>query len=468
MEYSAYTQVLKQQTNFTTTENGATALQTSLNACVDFFYATLSNVEDYYSLFLSALSEDRLTAMKILFWHRDIRSTGMGRRANFRYVLSKVDEWKWPGSDFTTSAILHYGRADDLLSLLDTSSGKHALEEISKQLKAKNALVAKWMPRESSKKKNYRFYARRIANWMAWTPKQYRKNISALTSVVEQQMVAKDWDIEFGKVPSQASLRYRKAFERNNPQGYANWLQQVENGHAKINAKTLLPHQIVEAYGTYKPVTIKQELELMWNALEKVKTNCLVVADTSGSMFGTPMLVSLALGIYFSQVNPFGGFITFSDNPRWHFINKENSLYENLNSIQSINCANTNMEATFDLLLEAYEQTQNMPESILIISDMQFDQAIGATDTWRSKTIDKVTFFNKMKTKFESLNIPFPKIIFWNVKEDTKGTPVSFDETGTALISGYNPAVMQSIMNAEDFSPESIMTKAIQNINPTL
>ena len=70
MEYSAYSTYLKKQTNFIKTENNSVALQSSLNACVDFFYATLSNAEDYYSLFLSALTEDRLTAMKILFWHR--------------------------------------------------------------------------------------------------------------------------------------------------------------------------------------------------------------------------------------------------------------------------------------------------------------------------------------------------------------------------------------------------------------
>lgn len=470
MEYSAYSTHLKKQTNFQQTENGAVTLKSSLNSCVDFFYSTLKTPEEYYSCFLSALAEDRLTAMKILFWHRDVRSTGMGRRANFRYVLSKVNEWKWPNEDFTTTSVLHYGRADDLLSLLDTSSGKHALQEISKQLKAENALVAKWMPRESSKKKNYQFYARRIANWMGWTSKEYRKNISALTSVVEQQMVAKDWDnINFNKVPSQASLRYKNCFIRNTSK-YFEWQQSLfnENTSSKVNVGTLLPHQIIAKY-SFWPSQKDDTLEAMWNSLPKVNTNCLVIADTSGSMAGTPLQVSVALALYFAERNPYQGFITFSEEPQWHSINQEDNLYFKLKTIESINCTNTDMEATFQLLLETYQATKMMPETLLIVSDMQFDEAIGSVEShWRQNTISKVSFFNEMKLKFQTLNIPFPKIVFWNVREDSTGVPVSFDETGTALISGYNPSVMQSIMNCEDLSPIEIMNQAIKNINPNL
>lgn len=464
--YSEYSKHLRSQTNFTTTENGEVTLISSLNSCVDFFYSTLKTPEDYYSSFLSALAEDRLTAVKILFWHRDIRSTGMGRRENFRYVLSKSDQWRWPASDFTTNAILHYGRADDLLSLLDSSSGKDALQEISKQLKAKNALVAKWMPRESSKKKNYRFYARRIANYMAWTPKQYRKNISDITTVVEQQMVAKKWEeIDFNKVPSQANMKYKNAFYKNTMRTYSAWQQSLikKDNSAKVNVATLLPHQIIAKYG-FCPSGKDDTLEAMWAALPKVDTNCLVIADTSGSMFGTPLQVSIALALYFAERNPYKGFITFSDEPKWHMVYSED-LYSKINSIRTINCANTNMQKTFELLLRIYEVNKMMPDSIVIISDMQFDSAI--TDD-SSQPFCKFTFFNKMKSEFKSKNAPFPKIIFWNVRQNSQGVPVSFDETGTALISGYNPAVMGSILNCEDLSAEKIMKNAIKNINPTL
>ena len=167
MEYSAYTTHLKQQTNTTETENGAITLQSSLNDCVDFFYATLASEQEYYQKFLKALKEDRKTALKILFWHRDIRTTGMGRRSNFRYILSLVDEWG-QDNDFTLHSIYEYGRSDDLLNLLDTKRGIEVLRLIKKVLNpaSKNefddnllpgtpdqSLLAKWMKYANHPKK---------------------------------------------------------------------------------------------------------------------------------------------------------------------------------------------------------------------------------------------------------------------------------------------------------------------------
>ena len=95
----------------------------------------------------------------------------MGRRSNFRYILSLVDEWG-QDNDFTLHSIYEYGRSDDLLNLLDTKRGIEVLRLIKKVLNpaSKNefddnllpgtpdqSLLAKWMPRESSKKKTIVF-----------------------------------------------------------------------------------------------------------------------------------------------------------------------------------------------------------------------------------------------------------------------------------------------------------------------
>ena len=488
--YSEFTKELQKQTNYCTTENGAITLKSSLDDCVDFFYATLDSKEDYYKKFRKALSQNREVALKTLFWHRDIRQNGMGRRANFRQVLTKVDDWK-EEYDFSLEALYHYGRSDDALSLMDTKMGKEVLKLIKRVLKpsSKNefdenllpstpsaALIAKWLPRESSKKEGYRFLARRIARFLGWSSKEYRKKISALTNVVEQQMVSGKWnEINFSHVPSQASLRYKNCFLQNANENYRKWqISLTEGSEAKVNTTTLSPHQIIDKYGCMYIREEDRTLEAMWRAIPKIESNCLVVADTSGSMCGTPMAVSLALALYFAERNPYKGFITFSSEPTWHTINPEDTLQDKLESIKSINIQNTNLQATFDLLLETYESTQMMPETILIVSDMQFDQAIGHNDhkdeyTYRRHSfIDKTSFFKKMKKRFESLGVPFPSIVFWNVKESTTGCPVSFDETGTALISGYNPSVMQSVMNCEELNPRTIMLEAISNINPTL
>ena len=41
--------------------------------------------------------------------------------------------------------------------------------------------------------------------------------------------------------------------------------------------------------------------------------------------------------------------------------------------------------------------------------------------------------------------------------------PVKFDKDGTALVSGFSPSIMTSLMagDLEQFSPEAIMLKAV-------
>jgi hypothetical protein len=59
------------------TQNGAITNQSSLDACLDFFFlaGASRNMEnkDILQVFLKAYSEDPSTALKILFWTRDIR-----------------------------------------------------------------------------------------------------------------------------------------------------------------------------------------------------------------------------------------------------------------------------------------------------------------------------------------------------------------------------------------------------------
>jgi hypothetical protein len=73
-----------------TTENGMATNSTTLNMCVDLFsrvaaMRTQSDTE-VINLFVKAFEEDALTAMKVLFWARDIRG-GAGERKIFRTII---------------------------------------------------------------------------------------------------------------------------------------------------------------------------------------------------------------------------------------------------------------------------------------------------------------------------------------------------------------------------------------------
>jgi len=42
-----------------------------------------------------------------------------------------------------------------------------------------------------------------------------------------------------------------------------------------------------------------------------------------------------------------------------------------------------------------------------------------------------------------------PIIIFWNVRADTVGFPVTSDQKGVMMLSGYSPALMKFILSGE-------------------
>ena len=126
-------------TNDSQTENGMTTNSTSLNSCVDLFFKIGAlrgeDKKRKISAFSKAFGEDPLTAMKILFWCRDIRG-GAGERKTFREILTYLAKTK-PGTlKKNIGLIPEYGRWDDMLLLIDTSLEKDALNEIEKALKA--------------------------------------------------------------------------------------------------------------------------------------------------------------------------------------------------------------------------------------------------------------------------------------------------------------------------------------------
>jgi len=67
-----------------------------------------------------------------------------------------------------------------------------------------------------------------------------------------------------------------------------------------------------------------------------------------------------------------------------------------------------------------------------------------------------------IERKFSEAGYDLPKIVFWNLNA-YDNVPVKYDTSGVALISGFSPAIMKSILtcNAEDFTPESVMRKAV-------
>jgi len=467
--------------NFTLTENGAVTNRSTLNDILDFFGAggalRQRNEVDIINLFTRAYAQDRLLAMKILFYLRDIRE-GQGERRTFRTIYQYLANHYTDVARKNLENVPFYGRFDDLYALVGTPLESEAFALFATQLKQdiRNmkagkpvSLLAKWLKSENTSSANSCRLGRKTREAMELSPKRYRKILSALRKyidVLEVKMCAGDWkEIDFERVPSKASLNYRKAFGRHDQERYAAYLNAVEKGEAKINAGAIYPYEIFRSLvlGSPSPLDIKQA-DVQWKAmpnwLEGNEHYGLVIADTSGSMVsnagGLPILVSVSLAIYFAErnVGPFKDhWLTFSDTPKWQTL-KGSNLYEKYQNIEKAHWGfSTNLQASFDLILSTAVSNRvpqkDMPAVLYIVSDMEFNATGGQTN------------YDAIRQKYAAAGYKLPRIVWWNVNARNDQFPIRSDATGTALVSGASPSILKSLLSAKDFNPLSIVLETV-------
>jgi hypothetical protein len=204
----------------------------------------------------------------------------------------------------------------------------------------------------------------------------------------------------------------------------------------------------------------------------------LPMVDVSGSMSCsagssdslTCMDVAISLGIYISERNEGtfkDSFLTFSSTPSLQYLTGD-SLKGKLQQLGSAHWGmSTNLTATFDLLLDQAVThnipLEEMPTKILILSDMEFDAAIG--NCWEKNPDWNPTAMEMIKTKYEESGYEMPAIVFWNLNSrGNDNFPVKQDEMNTALISGFSPSILKSVLNGENLTPYSVMMKTVDSV----
>ena len=489
-------QYLKQESNKTLTENGAATLKTTQSDCLDLF-ATIgglrrANEQEIITRFIRAFAENKDIAVKSLFFARDVRG-GLGERKVFRVILN----WLACNSPETVrknlTYIAEYGRYDDLLSLFGTPVEKDMLELIKTQLEAdmsalenggEVSLLAKWLPSVNASNKNTVLMAKRIARYMGMDDATYRKTLVRLRAhikIIENNLRERDYTFDYEKQPSKAMFKYRQAFIRNDGERYNSFLNKVATGEARLNTETLAPYELVEPYLTpywyndnrsfMKMIAEdeKKSLNTTWEALPVFNTeeNALAIIDTSGSMYmdsrPLPASVALSLGLYFAEHNTGhfkNHFIEFSSAPELIEIKGE-TFVDKLRYITSFNeIADTNLEAVFDLVLDAAVKNNvpqsELPSKLIIISDMEFNACVRGAEE---------TNFNNAKEKFEAAGYKLPEIIFWNVASRNRQQPVTKNEQGVALVSGCTPRLFSQILDGSltALTPYEFMLEILGN-----
>ncbi|TFK50776.1 hypothetical protein OE88DRAFT_1659837 [Heliocybe sulcata] len=318
----------------------------------------------------------------------------------------------------------------------------------------------------------------------------------------EPLMSANRWkEIEYNRVPSLCMQQNKEHFARHNIEGFARYLMDVESGKKTISGATLMPHELVKEvlvgldYLHHVPDPKRPSIKDVKKQIAEMKArvvegqwktliarlreagtleNSLAVCDVSGSMGLAytdrnkgvqPIWPALALSLVLAQLGkpPFNnGFITFSASPRFVEVNpEEQGLAATLQKMQASDWGmNTNLHAVFvDLLLPLAVKHAVKPEDMIkrlfIFSDMQFDEADGTSRDpahWQ-------TNHDAIEKAYREAGYEVPEIVYWNLSPQFASVPVQAERKGTALMSGFSPAMLKAFMGEETESDQEDMSE---------
>ena len=426
-------------TNVKETENGDLAFKSTCNKMLDILFMT-----EYYQKHLDEIpymgnSEiNRLFAMFI----RDPRY-GLGKRDIGRVLMSRAE--------CSLEEIIKCGRIDDLFySTWETVAYPYLKREIENG----NELVKKWMPRYSSK--NF-MRAREIARAWGMNKQQYGKFIKCDSTVESKLSHHKVDEINFEHVPSLAMIKYAKRFAKgeDTKERYAQYLDDVRKGKKELKVST------TNVYDIFKNRT-KIDADIFFDKLEKIAINCVPVVDTSGSMFDGNDSIgkAVAIGHYLSKCSTYmpNKVVSFSSHPQLITLGQKNTFFDKgygffgdlnedynsdseyrkeIGSMYTGDCTNTDLGK----VMELFKMVDEVPEYIVILSDMEFDEG----SKYSKDVLMKLWKEKGYKTK----------IVWWSFNSRSTTCPeMSKDENDNFFISGYNPMLLkflESGFNGEEF-----------------
>ena len=482
---------LKEETNYTLTENGAVAHKSTLNAVYDLFALggayRKRDEDDCILLFKKAFEENEELALKCLFYLRDIRG-GQGERRFFRICLRWLADNHPEAAFRNLDLVPEYGRWDDLYSVIGTNLENDALDIFASQLNKDLislkesdsegvSLLAKWLKSENASAHETKVLGNRTREYLGYSHKKYRKILSALRTrinIVEKLMSEGQWDkIDFAKIPSKAGLIYRNAFAHNDltRERYADFMS---NKETKVNAAALYPYDIVSkvtkkitrdwrsGYQLVLNETERNTLNKYWenqiDYLNNKPCKIMCVVDTSGSMTSeykdssiTPIDVAISLGMYCAERigEPFKNyFISFSSRPQLievegvDFCDKVKRIYQ-----QNL-CDDTDLKAVFDMLKRMYIEgrvtKEDMPEQLIVISDMEINRGSYWRDEVRMKTDMEL-----LRSEWAAIGLELPKLYYWNVDARHNNILDDPNNPNVSFVSGCSPIIFQSVISGK-------------------
>ncbi len=502
------------------TENGVGDLRVTLFTMLNRGLSG-SYIEENIDKIFNEENVDKIKDLFVMaFQTRDVRG-GKGERALFyKFIVSLYNKRPDVVKKLLT-LVPEYGCWRDMWELYNRSKDddmKNVILDVAKSVffadLVKNgsgdvnnlSLIAKWLPREKSG--TYPGFARKVCNYfyndISSARKriiQYRKDISTLNKAlktVEINMCGKEWkDIKPDSVPGRCLKIHNKAFlnevvtrkpwkntnirfpnseDRNEcRKHFLEFIDGLKNGTRKAHgAHVVMPHELVDN-SLYKSSSVEEQeiIQGQWNSIREESQKlggfgkCVPMCDFSGSMNGTPKLVSLALGILISEINhpSFKDHIlTFDSEPKWHSFANMTSLKEKVSSIRG----NIGQGLSTDFYKACMRVLQKMkdnkvpvgeePEDLIVLTDMGWDAA--SSDSASSyyykpkKNAQWATQVTQIRNAFreageevwgEGNGWKAPRIVIWNLRGDFKDFHAKAEDEGVVMLSGWSPSILKAL-----------------------
>jgi hypothetical protein len=477
----------------------------------------------------------------LAFQTRDIRG-GKGERDLFAHFVAAL-QTEFPE---VTPGMLHlvpeYGCWRDLFALVKTVPAikgcviRLAKEQFVKDeaaftgatadAPAKMSLLSKWLPREHSNKAELSLLANALAREFfpdsRCANKEYRKRVSTLNKAldtVETTMCGGSWaEIEPGHVPGRALSKYRAAFLNQPVKGehgrkvprtdsdriaceehFRAHFAKAAKGEAKVNgADTVFPHELVSRilYGDGSTSDERNAIQAAWNAIRDpirragTLDRTLAMCDFSGSMAGTPMDVSMALGCLISEVNT-GVFanhiLTFDSKPTLHKF-RTTDLVDRVNEVRHLaQGTSTDFQAAYNLVLTHLKMHAvapgQEPKDLIVLTDMGFDVAArsgaaghytGGRYTEAVKTKEHETHVQIARRAFrlageqlfgEGRGWQAPRIVIWNLRAEYKDFQATQHEEGVVQVAGWSPSLLKVLTTrgADALTPDAMLRATLED-----
>ena len=498
------------------TENGALSHSTTGDLTLDYFakagtYRNRTEVEVNGDI-AGAWNENPLMALKTMFYLRTVTrkskgffesdkvQKGQGVRDEFiklmkwmennhedvlyknLWLVPVVGTWKDLWYDSAESGFFHYINPVEVYRLVE----KGLKDEYNR------GLIAKYLPRirSHSNVKNERHarlndWAKGLCDYLGWSQKDYRKfksNPENSAHLFQRIMCDGMWDnLDFSAISGKALFNMmsqkgkdgKSVFQRHGLEDkYVAWL--------KTQPTAKFTGYVYELFKeVYKPMSLPQKItfdkqfdglvELAKQDEGGLKGNVWCALDTSGSMGSmvndntTAYDVCVSLGIFFSALNEgaFKDHVVMFDNTS-RVLKLKGSFTEKAQQIirHSTAWGSTNFQSVIDEIVRVRKANPNIPvsdfpETLLVVSDMQFNPVGGNTETNYKAAMKKLAAVG-----LDNINI----IWWWVTGRGRDYTNKSQDE-GVTMLGGFDPSTIQLILGGEMETVDEVTGK-VRKLTP--